>query len=139
MEACLFCQIRDGSIPSEKVYEDKNTYAFLDIKPVHPGHTLVIPKTHAEDVFATSADDWRFVMETVHHLAPVVKEAAGANGVNIIMNNKRAAGQLVDHAHVHLVPRFLDDGLKGFPQQDSTPEERTAMAKTMVGLLDETT
>lgn len=122
MEDCIFCNILNGSIPSHNVYEDAYTYAFLDINPISVGHTLVIPKTHAEDVFGVSKEDWSRVLETVRMIAPHVKEAVHADGINIIVNNKRPAGQLVDHVHVHIVPRFINDGLQGFPQHKSPPE-----------------
>lgn len=129
MNDCLFCKIVQGEIPSDRVYEDEHTYAFLDIKPVHPGHTLVIPKVHAEDIFEISPENWRHTLEAVRLIAPKVKNATGADGLNLVMNNKRSAGQLVDHVHIHLIPRFEGDGLHGFPQKESTPEERTEMAE----------
>lgn len=135
MEECIFCKIVAGSIPSEKVYEDEHTYVFLDIKPVHLGHTLVIPKVHAEDIFDIKEKDWLEVMKTVHLFAPKIKTATGADGVNIIMNNKRSAGQLVDHAHVHIVPRFKNDGFKGLPQHDELKETLTKMAEKIKNLL----
>jgi histidine triad (HIT) family protein len=107
---CLFCQIVAGTIPSEKVYEDKTTYAFLDIHPVNPGHTLVIPKIHASNIYDIPQADFCTLMETVRRLAPLVKKAVSADGINIGMNNDGAAGQLVFHAHIHIIPRFEGDG-----------------------------
>ncbi len=135
MTDCMFCKIRDGEIPSHRVYEDDQTYAFLDINPVHLGHTLVIPKTHALDVFDIAEDDWVAVMRTVHLLAPHAKAATGSDGVNIIMNNRKSAGQLVDHAHVHIVPRFADDGLKGLPQHEASSEALADMATSITDRL----
>ncbi len=136
MEDCIFCNILTGSIPSHRVYEDEYTYAFLDIHPVHEGHTLVIPKVHAEDVFDASSEDWSRTMHTVHMLAPKIKEATSADGINIIVNNKRPAGQLVDHVHVHIVPRFANDGLVGFPQHDATPETLASVANDIRKRID---
>lgn len=107
---CLFCQIVSGKIPSEKVYEDAQTYAFLDIHPVNPGHTLVIPKMHAENIYDIPQTHFCDLMETVRRLAPLVKETLNADGINIAMNNDSAAGQLVFHAHIHIIPRFDKDG-----------------------------
>lgn len=107
---CLFCQIVSKKIPAEKIYEDSTTYAFLDIRPVNRGHTLVIPKVHAENIFDIPREDFCNLMETVRQLAPSVKKAVNADGINIGMNNDGAAGQLVFHAHVHIIPRFTDDG-----------------------------
>ncbi|MBI4068373.1 HIT family protein [Candidatus Kaiserbacteria bacterium] len=135
MQDCLFCKIVAGTIPSHKIYEGEHTYAFLDIRPVHIGHTLVVPKNHTEDIFSIEAADWRAVNEVVRKLAPIIKEATGADGVNIIMNNKKSAGQLVDHAHVHIVPRFADDGMKGLPQRDETPQALSKMRGKIVTLI----
>lgn len=136
MTDCLFCKIVAGTVPSHKIYEGEHTFAFLDIRPVHIGHTLVVPKRHDEDIFSIEAADWRAVNEVVRKLAPFVREAAGADGVNIIMNNKKSAGQLIDHAHVHIVPRFVDDGLKGFPQHDETPQALSAMREKITKLIN---
>lgn len=103
---CLFCKIVVGEIPSEKIYEDEATLAFLDIHPVNRGHTLVIPKIHAENIYDIPRDDFCNLMETVRRLAPIVKNALNAEGINIGMNNDGAAGQLVFHAHIHIIPRF---------------------------------
>lgn len=107
---CLFCKIVRGEIPSEKIYEDEHTYAFLDIHPINKGHALVIPKIHAENIYDISSENFCTLMETVHRLAPIVKAAVHADGINIGINNGHAAGQLVFHAHVHIIPRFVGDG-----------------------------
>lgn len=112
MSECLFCKIVSKDIPADIVYEDEHTLAFLDINPVNPGHTLVIPKTHAESLFEISAESWAAVAETARHIAPAVLRTTGATGMNVHMNNKRIAGQLVDHVHLHLIPRHETDGLK---------------------------
>ena len=128
-EDCLFCKIISGEIPSQVVRETDHTLAFLDINPVHAGHTLVVPKWHATDLFEVSSESWAQVMEEVRQLAPAIKEATKADGLNIVMNNRRSAGQLVDHVHVHIVPRYTDDGLHGFPQhpyQEGEAEETLA-------------
>ena len=137
MEDCLFCRIVAGAVPSHKIYEGEHTFAFLDIRPVNIGHTLVVPKRHSEDIFSIEAADWRAVNEVVRKLAPKVKEATGADGINIIMNNKKQAGQLIDHAHVHIVPRFAGDGFKGFPQHEETPQALSAMRGKITKLIAE--
>lgn len=119
MEKTLFSKIIDGEIPCHKVYEDEASFAFLDINPVHPGHTLVVPKTPAKDVFEISEEDWSAVMKTVHTLAPKIQAATGADGINIVMSNGEHAGQEVFHAHVHIIPRFAGD--KRFSHWQSEP------------------
>lgn len=107
---CLFCNVISGKIPSYKVYEDENTYAFLDIHPINRGHTLVVPKKHYDNMYSTPLEVFEQVMRTAHFLAPKLKQAVGAGGINIGINNEKPAGQIVFHLHVHIIPRFEDDG-----------------------------
>ncbi len=109
-EDCLFCQIVDGQIPGRTVYEDERTYAFLDVNPLAPGHTLVIPKAHHEHVQDLSPDLAGDLFATVNRITPAVEAAVDADGTTIAVNNGEAAGQEVPHVHVHVVPRFDDDG-----------------------------
>lgn len=107
---CLFCKIVSGSIPSSKVYEDKNCIAFLDIAPASKGHVLVVPKKHSETL-ADASD------ETITELSQTVKKVTKAllkenEGINVIQNNGKAAGQLVNHLHFHIIPRNSGDGLE---------------------------
>ena len=109
---CIFCKIIAGEIPAEKVYEDNEILAFLDITPINAGHTLVIPKKHYENLFELPDDILQKISIKLRDLGRAVKEAVGAEGLNIGMNNREAAGQLVPHAHFHLIPRYLSDGYK---------------------------
>lgn len=114
---CIFCKIvAKGEIPSTNVYENENVLAFLDIGPTNKGHTLVIPKRHYENLLDTPDDDLKEVMLAVKKVAAAVIKGVEADGFNIQMSNKEAAGQVVPHAHVHIIPRFNDDGLKLWPQ-----------------------
>ena len=116
MNDCIFCKIVRGDIPSFKVYETDETMAFLDINPVAKGHTLVIPKgTDSSNIFDISSSDWGAVMETVRVVAIALEKSLGADGVNLMMNNRASAGQVVFHPHVHLIPRFKGDGLPLWP------------------------
>ncbi len=118
---CLFCKVVKGELPSHKIYEDEFTYAFLDIHPINRGHTLVVPKKHTENIYTIDTKEFSAVMETVRLLAPKIKRSVGAEGVNIGINNDPAAGQIVYHLHVHLIPRWGDDGhaqWHGNPYQD---------------------
>ena len=112
MTDCLFCKIIAGEIPSAKVYEDDNVFAFLDIHPINIGHTLVIPKTHSTNVYETPDETLAHIMTAVKRLSIVVKKATNAEGINIGINNDSAAGQLIFHTHVHVIPRFSDDEFK---------------------------
>ena len=111
---CVFCKIVKGEIPSKKVYEDGNVIAFLDINPLSEGHTLVIPKKHAENIFDVSEEELSKVMQVVKKISKKRLEE-GAKGVNILQNNGKEAGQLVNHIHFHVVPRNGNDKLRFWP------------------------
>ena len=110
MTDCLFCKLVAGDIPSAKVYEDDATLAFMDIAPVVPGHTLVIPKAHFDPVTQTPDDVLARVIATVRRVAAAQMSALNADGVNIHQSNGASAGQVVPHVHFHVIPRFADDG-----------------------------
>ncbi len=129
MPDCLFCKIVRGEVPSQKIYEDEKTFAFLDIRPVNAGHTLVVPKNHATNIFDISPEDWAAVAETVRKLAIAIEKGVSADGVNIAMNNREHAGQVIHHPHVHIIPRFKGDGLKLMPQRSYETNEAESTAK----------
>lgn len=113
---CIFCKIVKKEFPCSKVYEDESTIGFLDIGPVNHGHVLVIPKRHSETLHHMEERDALNLMKSVQLISDAVKKATNADGINILMNNFKAAGQIVPHAHIHIIPRFKDDGLKHWPQ-----------------------
>lgn len=108
---CIFCKIAKGEIPCNKIYEDDTVLAFLDIQPVSDGHTLVIPKSHFGKLDVCPEEIVSKVVGCVRKIAFAVAGAMEADGYNILCNNGRAAGQLVDHAHFHVIPRKRDDGV----------------------------
>jgi len=109
---CIFCKIVRGELPSSKIYEDDKTLAFLDIHPTSPGHALIIPKAdNTEDIFDVSTEDWAATTETARKVAHAVVKGMKADGVNITMNNRAHAGQVIFHPHIHIIPRFKGDGL----------------------------
>jgi histidine triad (HIT) family protein len=110
-EGCAFCAIVARSHPSPIVYEDASTLAFLDITAVMPGHTLVIPKTHAADLLEIAPDDWAAVARTVHRVARRIEEVLRPDGVTLFQANRDAGWQDVFHLHVHVVPRADGDHL----------------------------
>lgn len=112
MENCIFCKIIGGEIPSDTVYGDADTLAFLDIKPNNPGHTLVVPKKHSENLYDIDDHSLAATIRTVQKVAIALKKATGAEGINIAMNNERAAGQIIFHPHFHVIPRFAEDGYR---------------------------
>jgi len=115
--SCIFCKIIAGEIPSYKVYEDEFTLAFLDINPVNPGHTLVIPKKHFANIDEADEETLSLVIKTVKKVGESLKKNLAAPGYNVQENNDPAAGQIVPHLHFHVVPRTLDDGLGLWPQK----------------------
>jgi len=110
MSNCLFCKIVAREIPAEIVYDNEIVMAFLDITPVNPGHVLVIPKAHYPDFASTPPETLCEVTVVAQHMAKAALAATGATGFNIGVNNGRVAGQLVDHMHLHVMPRRDGDG-----------------------------
>lgn len=115
MKDCIFCKIINKEIPSSMVYEDNNTIAFLDINPVNKGHTLVMPKKHYETFLDLPKNELETLFGKIQEVTKAVIKATNANGSNLLLNHKRAAGQVVDHVHFHVIPRFENDGLKHWP------------------------
>ncbi len=107
-ENCVFCKINRNEIPSLKVYEDDNTTAFLDINPNSRGHVLIIPKIHFENIYGLPVETWCHINITAQKIAIALKNALSADGINIIMNNESRAGQIIFHAHIHVIPRYND-------------------------------
>ena len=115
MTETIFSKIIRKEIPAEIVYEDEKTLAFLDINPVNRGHTLLITKTPYKNLYEIADNDLGDLMKVVKKVAISIKAGLGADGINIEMNNETAAGQIVMHAHIHIIPRFEGDGLKHWP------------------------
>ncbi len=111
-ENCIFCKIIAGQIPANKIYEDEDTFAMLDINPVNPGHTLVISKEHYVNIFEVPDALITKMISTVKKVAHAIKDSMSIENGNIIMNNGKDAGQTVFHAHIHFIPRNAGDGHK---------------------------
>ena len=109
-EDCIFCKIIRGEIPSFKLYEDDLTYAFMDINPLNDGHALVIPKYHAENIYTTPDEWFGPTMSTVQRIASAVNKVVRPEGINILQANGPGAKQSVFHLHMHVIPRYADDG-----------------------------
>jgi len=107
---CIFCRIGKREIPSDIVYEDKETLAFLDIKPHAKGHTVVIPKTHAETLFDLPEGKINAFFLGVKKTMESIKNVLQPDGFNVGWNQNAAAGQVVPHLHVHIFPRYRGDG-----------------------------
>jgi histidine triad (HIT) family protein len=108
---CIFCMIVAGDAPARVVHEGDRTLAFLDINPATRGHTLVIPRTHCTDLLDADPTDLAEVVEVAQRTARAAVNDLGAAGVNLIQSSGVAAFQTVFHLHVHVVPRYADDGI----------------------------
>jgi len=113
MTDCVFCKLRDGQIPSMKVFEDDKTIAFMDINPINSGHCLVITKAHAASLFEAQLEDLQAAIATAQRVALAIREGLKPDGLNMLQANGPAAFQSVLHFHLHLIPRWTNDG-KGF-------------------------
>ena len=110
MQDCLFCKIINKEIPNYTVYEDENVLAFLDIHPCSKGHTVIIPKKHFADLAEMSVSDWQVMSGGLAAVFSKVQKVLNPDGINLGINNGKAAGQAVGHAHWHLIPRWQGDG-----------------------------
>ena len=112
MDNCLFCRIVSGELPATIVYEDDDSFAFLDHRPLFPGHTLLVPRAHVETLGDLPGKLVAPYFEAAQLLSRAVESAIEAEGTFVAMNNR--VSQSVPHLHVHVVPRRKGDGLKGF-------------------------
>lgn len=129
MPACLFCEIAAGVVPAEIVYQDAQAIAFLDHRPLFPGHVLLIPRVHVVTLADLPAADVAPFFQTAQRLEKAVERGMKADGSFVAINN--VVSQSVPHLHVHIVPRRRKDGLKGFfwpraPYRDDTQRKEVA-------------
>ncbi|MEJ0020963.1 MAG: HIT family protein [Candidatus Doudnabacteria bacterium] len=135
MEDCIFCKIINRQIPSDIIYEDDQTLAILDIRPVSRGHALVMPKKHTEDLLSATGEDLVNTIKVTQKITRAVKDATGAIGMNVSTNNGAAAGQVIFHLHFHIIPRFGNDNLSPWPHQETEPKTRAELAEKIKKLL----
>lgn len=126
---CIFCKIANGEIPSKTLYEDDAYRVILDLGPAAKGHALILPKNHYADLFALPEEESASVMKLARKMAIQMKQKLGCDGFNLVQNNGETAGQTVFHFHIHLIPRYKDDGQKigwipGEPTQEELEEIR---------------
>ncbi len=115
---CIFCEIIAGNIPAAKVYEDEHVFAFMDIAPANPGHTLVIPKQHYRNIFDMPTEVGCRIMQATIPIANAIRIALNADGLNLFQSNEAAGFQTVFHFHLHIIPRWAGDPLR-LPWQPS--------------------
>ena len=120
---CIFCKLVAGEIPASKVYEDEQTIAFLDLGQLNPGHTLVAVKRHADNLLDLTPDEAAAAMRTAHRVARAVVKAFNPPGLTLLQCNGKEGDQTVFHFHMHVVPRWGDDGIGlSWPRKDPARE-----------------
>lgn len=134
MNDCLFCKIIKGEIPSRKVYEDKNVYAFLDISPVNEGHTLVMPQKHYETILDAPSEVLCNLITVIRKIVPSILQAVKSESFNLQVNSGKTAGQIIPHLHFHIIPRFPDDGHHLFQQKNYQEGEIENIQKIILGI-----
>lgn len=130
---CLFCKIINKEIPSKVIYEDDNYLSFLDINPNTKGHILVIPKKHVKNFTELTEEQATELIKVVKKIAPKLVSILGVEDYNLALNNGSVAGQIIDHVHWHIIPRYKDDGLKHW---GSNQEEIDRLEETFNKLKD---
>jgi histidine triad (HIT) family protein len=119
VESCIFCRIAQKQVPASLVFEDAKVVAFLDIRPLNEGHTLVIPKAHYESIFDIPRDLIAYLHGVTKQVAIAVEKATKADGLSIVQQNGEAAGQEILHLHIHVIPRYQGQEL---PSPSKIPE-----------------
>jgi histidine triad (HIT) family protein len=130
-QTCIFCQIAAGQSPAERLVETSRVLAFLDIAPVNYGHALVIPKQHFETFLELPDDLWLEMSQVSRRLAQAMQKQLTARGFNLGMNNYPAAGQVVPHAHLHVIPRYYDDGHHFFSQSSYQGQDMARVGRQL--------
>ena len=121
---CIFCEIVAGNLPAATVYEDEHVFAFMDIEPANPGHTLVIPKQHYRNIFDMPTAVGGKIMQAAIPIANAIKTALNPDGFNLFQANEAAGFQTVFHFHLHLIPRWESDSIRSpWRPRGGNPEE----------------
>lgn len=130
---CIFCKIANGEIPSKTLYEDRNFRVILDLGPATKGHALILPREHAENLYDLPRESASEVMVLAQKMAATLVEKLRCDGLNLVQNNGEAAGQTVRHFHLHLIPRYVDDGQSiNWKTGSPTQEELENIRRTIV-------
>jgi histidine triad (HIT) family protein len=109
IENCIFCKIVNNQIPSKIIFENDLCLAFLDISPISKGHTIIIPKRHYDNIEDISEQDLASIFKVVKKIAILIHQKLNIDGYNILQNNYKAAGQEINHFHIHIIPRNTND------------------------------
>ena len=131
-DLCIFCKIAQKQVPASLLYEDETVIAFLDIRPLNEGHSLVIPKEHYENIFDIPQELISYIHGVAKHVALAVEKATDANGISIIQQNGKAAGQEIFHLHVHVIPRYKGQKLPSFSEISEARREKLNETATKI-------
>ena len=132
---CIFCKIANGDIPTNTLYEDEAFRVILDMGPATRGHALILPKEHYENLYELSEDAAAGVMLLAKKMATSMAQKLHADGFNLVQNNGEAAGQTVMHFHLHLIPRYENDGQRiGWKPTTPSAQELEEIRKTITGM-----
>lgn len=132
LDDCIFCKIAKGEIPSATVYETNEFKAMLDVAPANKGHVLIIPKEHYDNIFQIDEATAGKLFSLGTKIARAMKEELACDGMNVLQNNGEVAGQTVNHFHLHLIPRFKEDGIKlSWVQKETNLEEQQKIAQAI--------
>jgi histidine triad (HIT) family protein len=126
MSECVFCQIIQKQLPANVIYEDKQVVAFLSNRPINQGHPLVIPKKNHANIYEISEDETAYLFRIVKRVANAVRDSIDAEGIRIVQNNGEAAGQVVFHLHVHVIPMKPQEGFSHGKAYRSSSNSRSA-------------
>jgi histidine triad (HIT) family protein len=130
MEGCIFCKIVRGEIPCFKILEDDRVLSFADVNPINTGHTLIIPKRHAENIWEIDGEDLAAIHRASLKIAKAMKTALNPDGIAFLQLNGRAVNQVVMHYHLHLIPRNSSDPKLTMTEWDLVPGDMAAIGKT---------
>ncbi|MBQ9064064.1 MAG: HIT family protein [Blautia sp.] len=134
MENCIFCKIASGEIPSAALYEDDDFKVILDMGPAAKGHSLILPKQHAANIYEMPDELLKKAILLAKNTASAFSSSLNCDGVNVVQNNGEAAGQTVHHFHIHVIPRYAgDDSGLGWKPHELTEEDRKAVLQAVSG------
>ncbi len=129
---CIFCKLANGVFPTNSIYEDEDFNVILDLAPASKGHALILPKQHADNLYELPDETAGKALVLAKKLAKTMKEKLGCDGLNVVQNNGTVAGQTVFHFHMHLIPRYEDDGQNiAWNPREASAEELTAVRELL--------
>lgn len=131
-EDCIFCKLANGVFPTNSIYEDEDFNVILDLAPATKGHALILPKQHADNLYELPDEVAGKAFVLAKKLAKSMKEKLGCDGLNVVQNNGTVAGQTVFHFHMHLIPRYEEDGQKIAWNPKEAPSDELVAVKELL-------